>query len=230
MLLEANQLAGYYQTPVGAAVQAVIADRLVRFWPQVKGLRLLGYGYALPYLQGWAGQAERAVALVPAQIGVPPEPAAAALGQEDALPFADAFFDRILIVHGLEGAENARAFLRQVWRVLAPEGRIVVVAPNRVSPWALAECSPFACGRPFRKSELDALLRDALLEPVAWERALYPPPQLIGSVRTVPWREKLGRRILPCFAGVLMVEAKKTIYGVTPLREVKKAATMLVGA
>jgi ubiquinone/menaquinone biosynthesis C-methylase UbiE len=78
--------------------------------------------------------------------------------EEDALPFPDMFFDRILIVHGLESSESLRALLRQLWRVLAPEGRILLVAPNRASLWAQVQRSPFGHGRPFSKMELEGLL------------------------------------------------------------------------
>ncbi len=66
--------------------------------------------------------------------------------------------------------------LRQLWRVLAPEGRILLVAPNRASLWAQVERSPFGQGRPFSKTELDGLLKGALFAPCRWERALYAPP------------------------------------------------------
>lgn len=231
MLLEANQLAAYYQGASGAAVRRAISYRLGQFWPQSRGLRVLGYGFALPYLKRFSADAERAIALMPAQMGVPDRrPGFVALGQEDALPFADAFFDRILVVHGLEGADSARALLRQLWRVLAPEGRLLVVAPNRVSLWAISERSPFACGRPYRRSELDAMLHDTLFEPFAWDRALHMPPSLIGRPRTVLWREGASRRLFSCVAGVHLVEAKKTLYGVAPLGKVKKTQALLVGA
>ena len=68
--------------------------------------------------------------------------------EEDALPFPDAIFDRILVVHGLEQAEALRPLLRQLWRVLAPEQKaLLLVAPNRTSLWAQVERSPFGHGR-----------------------------------------------------------------------------------
>ena len=118
---------------------------------------------------------ERAIAAMPAPQGViawPQDKNAALLCEEDALPFPDVFFDRILIVHGLEASESLRALLRQLWRVLAPEGRILLVAPNRASLWAQVQRSPFGHGRPFSKMELDGLMKEALFEPGRWSRAL----------------------------------------------------------
>ncbi len=179
MQLDAADLADFYEAPLGLLTRRLIGRQLRVFWPQTRGACVLGYGFAVPYLRAFQAEAERVVALMPAHQGVVAWPAArplAALGEEDALPFPDAFFDRIIVVHGLEGADATRPLLRQLWRVLAPEGRILLVAPNRTSLWAQLERSPFAVGRPFSRGELDRLLRAALFEPLRWDRALYLPP------------------------------------------------------
>jgi SAM-dependent methyltransferase len=140
---------------------------------------------------------------------------AAVLCEEDALPFPDVFFDRILIVHGLEAAEQLRVLLRQLWRVLAPEGRLLLVVPNRASIWAQVQVSPFGHGRPFSKIELDLLLKDVLFEPGRWSRALYAPP--FGTVtRSGTGWEKVGSRLFPGVGGVHLVEAVKSLYAAAP--------------
>jgi SAM-dependent methyltransferase len=173
----------------------------------------------VPYLRPYLADAERVVALMPAQQGVvawPSGPPLTALCDEDSLPFADASFDRILVVHGLEGADAARPLLRQLWRVLVPEGRMLLVVPNRASLWAQLERSPFAFGRPFSRGELDKLLRDALFEPLGWDRALYFPPLRSRSlVRSGNAWERILRRLLPALSGVHLVEAGKSLYGAT---------------
>ncbi len=215
MLQDVRDLANFYEAPMGQAARRVIQRRLKLLWPDVKGLRVLGYGFAVPYLRPWLAEAERVAALMPAQQGVMAWPAGrnlVALGHDDALPFPDVFFDRILVVHGLEGAEAARPFLRQLWRVLAPEGRLIIVAPNRASLWAQLEYSPFALGRPFSKTELDGLLKGAMFETLGWDRALHAPPfksrRLMGTGTT--W-ENIGRRVWPALAGVHLVEARKSL-------------------
>ena len=85
-------------------------------------------------------------------------------GRRPAVP--DVFFDRILIVHGLEGAENLRLLLRQIWRVLAPEGRVLIVAPNRASLYGpRSSVRPSVMAGPFSRGELNRILREALFEP-----------------------------------------------------------------
>ena len=209
MLQTSDDLAAFYKQPLGQWARHVLARRIRGAWPSVKGLRLLAYGYGTPYLRGF--DAERAIAAMPAQLGVPLKPSrhARLVCADDALPFADVFFDRILIVHGLEAAESLRPLLRQLWRVLAPEGRILLVAPNRASLWAQLDRSPFGHGRPFSRAELDRLLRDALFEPLRWERSLYSPP--FGPLRAHGW-ESIGARLFPRIGGVHIVEAGKSLY------------------
>jgi SAM-dependent methyltransferase len=234
MQLDAGNLVDFYETAVGQAARRAIVHRLKLLWPASRGLRILGYGFAAPYLQPFLGEAERVVALMPAQVGVVAWPAGrplTVLGEEAALPFADAMFDRILVVHGLEGADASRVLLRQLWRVLAPEGRLLAIAPNRASLWAQMEASPFACGRPFHKGELDALLRDTLFEPLQWDRALYLPPFSGRKLARMSagW-ERLGRRFLPGIAGVHLVEAGKSLYGLAKPHKYKRAETALARA
>ena len=54
----------------------------------------------------------------------------------------DASIDRVLAVHSLEMAANARDQLREIWRVLAPGGRVILVVPNRRGLWARGEATP----------------------------------------------------------------------------------------
>ena len=96
--------------------------------------------------------------------------------EEDALPFADLTFDRILLVHGLEIAENARHLLREIWRVLKDDGRLLVVAPNRRGLWAYVEATPFGHGQPYSPGQVGRLLAASLFRVERRDTALYLPP------------------------------------------------------
>ena len=217
---DARSLAEFYEAPIGQIARRTILRRIKLLWPEAKGLRVLGYGFAAPYMRPWLAEAERVIAAMPAQQGVIAWPGSrnlSVLSDSDALPFPDAFFDRILIVHGLEGVDAVRPLMRQLWRVLAPEGRLLLAAPNRASLWAQVEYSPFAHGRPFHRAELAELLRQALFEPQHWDRALYIPPlksrRFVGTGST--W-ERLGRRFWPALAGLHLVEASKSLVAAVP--------------
>lgn len=219
--MDGRRLNEFYDTPMGQRTRRLILRRLRQFWPTLKGRRVLGYGFARPYLRAFLPEAERCVAAVPASLGTtipwPREKCLTTLVEEDALPFPDAFFDLALVVHGLEEAEGLRPLLRQLWKVLAPEGRLLIVAPNRASLWAQLERSPFARGRPFSRSELDSLLRGAMFVPEQWSHALYAPPiasrALTGS--GAGW-ERFGGRFFQALGGVHIAEASKSLYAPAP--------------
>jgi SAM-dependent methyltransferase len=223
---DVRDLTAFYDAPLGQLARRVIMREIQSFWPDLRNYRVLGYGFAIPYLRAFTGT-ERSIAAMPAPLGVigwPDENNAALLCEEDALPFPDVFFDRILIVHGLESAESLRPLLRQLWRVLAPEGRILLVAPNRASLWAQVQKSPFGHGRPFSRMELEILLKDGLFEPGRWTRALYAPPFETVTRSGAGW-EKLGSRLFSGIGGVHMVEAAKSLYAAaTPLPKGAKVA------
>jgi ubiquinone/menaquinone biosynthesis C-methylase UbiE len=140
----------------------------------------------------------------------------ALLAEESELPFADYSLDRVLLIHALETTEQAGPLLKEVWRVLAGGGRLLVVAPNRRGIWARLERTPFGSGRPYTNSQLSQLLRDELFTPVASGAALFVPPSrsrmMLRSARA--W-ERIGARWFPTFAGVIVVEATKQIYAKT---------------
>ena len=159
---EIHGLDGFYATPTGLVAARLLRDRLRAFWPSLPGQSVLGLGYASPFLRLWRAEAARCVALVPPHL--PPWrwprklPCRTAVAGEDALPFPDLSFDRVLLVHGLETAENARRLLRETWRVLKDDGRLLAVAPNRLSLWAQLERTPFGHGQPYSPGQLERLL------------------------------------------------------------------------
>jgi SAM-dependent methyltransferase len=228
---DVRDLAAFYDAPLGQLARRAILREIFNLWPDLRNYRLLGYGFTIPYLSALKGP-ERAIAAMPAPMGViawPKDLNAALLCEEDALPFPDVFFDRILIVHGLESSESLRALLRQLWRVLAPEGRILLVAPNRASLWAQVQVSPFGHGRPFSRLELEVLLKDALFEAGRWKRALYAPPFQTVTRSGAGW-EKLGTRLFPGIGGVHIVEAAKSLYAAAAPSKSKGSKVMLKAA
>ena len=224
MYIDVVDLRDFYSERLGIVARRLIGARLKERWPSVTGESLVGIGYATPYLRTLGEGAERILAFMPATQGVvnwPREgPNAAALVSEDELPLPNASIDRVLVVHSLEVATNEREQLREIWRVLAPGGRVMLVVPNRRGFWAHTEATPFGYGRPFGRTQLTALLRDAMFSPVGWTEALAAPPiRWRGWLRTgVAW-ERAGRVLWPALAGVLIVEATKQLYQGIPARE-----------
>ncbi len=235
MAADAHAAADFYRTARGAVTARLLRERLALLWPDLTGQAVLGLGYTAPYLRLWREQAARCVNLTPAQIGVARWPAGApnltCTAEEDALPFADLVFDRILLVHGLEAADNARRMLREVWRVLKDDGRLLIVAPNRSGMWAYLEATPFGHGQPYSFGQVGRLLSGSLFRVERRDTALYLPPSTHRLVlRTGPLLERSGRRFAPGLAGVTITEAVKDVYAAMPLKAVPRRRLVLAEA
>jgi SAM-dependent methyltransferase len=178
---------------------------------------VIGLGYASPYLRMFHGEARATAALMPEAQGVvqwPKEgPYRSALVHEIELPLRDMCAERVLVAHGLEHVEARHSYLREIWRILMPQGRLIVVVPNRRGAWARLETTPFGHGRPYSHAQIERILRGALLEPVGMTPCLFLPPfraQALPSA-ALAW-ERIGNRIWPAFSGVMIVEAIKQVY------------------
>jgi SAM-dependent methyltransferase len=214
------ELRRFYASPLGHAVREMVGRKVDEAWGFATGLDVLALGYATPFLDGLS-RARRIVAAMPEQQGVEVWPIGgkdgnlSCLADEDALPFSNALFDRVLVVHGLEEADDPLSFLREVWRVLAPSGRVILAVAARSGLWSTTEGTPFGSGRPFTRRQLEQLAREAELEPLAWSRALYVPP-VGGLARYAEGFEQLGARVWPRFAGLILLEAVKQTFAVKP--------------
>lgn len=221
MVSDTHVTAEFYATPTGAMAAHLLRRRLAILWPRLDGMSVLGLGYPAPFLRLWRENAARTIALTPAQIGAARWPPGAAnlacTAEETALPFADLSFDRVLLVHGLEAAESVRPMLREVWRVLKDDGRLLVVAPNRTGLWAHLDSTPFGQGQPFSAGQIERLLADALFRVERRDTALYVPPSRQRLVlRGAHVWEGAGRRLAPRLAGVTLTEASKDLYAAVP--------------
>ena len=207
----------FYASALGAVARRMIHRRIRALWPDVNGMEVLGLGFAAPYLGSFSGEASHTLAAMPAAQGVLHWPAdgdgLTTLVNETDLPFPDVSMDRVLLVHALESTENVRAMMREVWRVLASGGRMIIVVPNRRGLWARFESTPFGRGLPYSSRQLTMVLRENMFTPYQTEKALFIPPTRSRMVlSSAPAMEKIGQRWFPAFAGVTIIEATKQIY------------------
>ncbi|MFC3230049.1 class I SAM-dependent methyltransferase [Marinibaculum pumilum] len=222
------ELRSFYGTALGQSARRILRGRIREFWPDLRRMHVLGLGYATPFLRPFVDESARAVALMPAQQGVVPWPPGApglvALGDEFGLPFPDACFDRVLLVHGLEAWDSATDALQEVWRVLAAHGRLLVIVPNRSGLWARQERTPFGHGHPYSQGQIVRQLQAAMFSPLRQEGALYvPPSERRWLLRAAGAWERTGRRISPQFCGVWLAEAEKQVYQARAQRSRRRA-------
>jgi SAM-dependent methyltransferase len=223
MPVDVIDLKTFYSQRLGIVARRLINNAIRAQWPDAKGQRVLGVGYSTPYLGLFREGCERCIAFMPAEQGVlrwpTGRPSLAALVEQSALPLPDAAMDRILLVHALEMADDPESLLREMWRVLAPSGRLLLVVPNRRGIWTRTDTTPFGHGRPYSRSQITELLRQTWFTPSHWGEALFVPPVrsswFLGSA--IAW-ERVGATLSLPFAGVHLVEATKQVYRGIPVR------------
>jgi SAM-dependent methyltransferase len=216
----------FYTSALGRMAEGVIAQRIARLWPPANSECVLGIGFTQPYLEPFRESAQRVLALMPAAQGALHWPLDTQsrnltfLADEGDIPLPDESVSRVLLVHALENTEQRSHMIREVWRVLAPNGRLLVVAPNRRGVWARMPPSPFAHGSPFSTSQLRSLLRQNRFTPYDAHYILFTPPTanefLLKCTRLF---EFVGRRFFPLFSGIIVMEAEKQIYAPSTQRQ-----------
>jgi SAM-dependent methyltransferase len=158
----------------------------------------------------------------------------------DALPFDSQSLDLVVLPHSLEVTTDPHLALREVERVLVPEGRVVIVGFNPGSLWGLRQrlgglrrrLLPRTARPLFMPSEGEFFsyrrLRDWLrllsFEVEAGRFGCYLPPLVSQKwLSRFAWMERVGERWWPVFGAVYCVVAVKRIRG---MRLVGLARTM----
>ncbi len=226
--MDVVDLREYYSSALGKATMRLVAAKLSGHLPQDPHATVLGLGYATPYFNLQAEKAARQIAFMPARRGVIhwPEQGAvsSALVDELDLPLGDNAVDAALVIHCLEFTDSPEELLQEVWRVLTPQGKLLLVVPNRSSLWAMRDVSPFGHGQPFSRRQLQGLLRTAQFSVTRFEYALLmPPSKRLGSSPLARGLEKLtGSAALRGISGALIIEAQKQVYAYAPGRKVRR--------
>src|SRR4051812_17747257 len=219
--MDVIDLRDFYSQRLGIGARRLINRGSRARGPKAQGHQGLGLGYPTTYFWLFREDAERCIAFMPAAQGVlkwpTARPALAALVDEFSLPLPDAAVDRVLLVHALEMSDDPEGLLREVWRVLAPSGRVIAVLPNRRGVWTRTDATPFGHGRPYSRSQITQLLRQTWFTPTAWGEALFMPPVPGGwFLRSAVAWERVGAALSLPFAGVHIVEATKQVYRAIP--------------
>ena len=219
MQTDVAELRGFYTSALGRMVQRQLRALTVQFWPDVRQMTVLAVGYGTPVLRPFLEDAQRVLAFMPARQGVIPWPRGegernrTALVDPYALPLPDASVDRLLLIHALEGAAEPDRLLEEAWRVLAGNGRLLVIVPNRSGLWALSDSTPFGHGVAFSSGQVRGMLKRHNFIPEHEGHALFFPPSSSAFwLRTAPLWESLGKQWMRGVAGIRAVEASKQLY------------------
>jgi len=141
--------------------------------------------------------------------------------QPEALPFETQSIDLILLPHVLENAYDPHQVLREVERVLVPEGRVIITGFNPLSLWGLRERMVGIAPRlpapvahwvsPHRVSDWLELLSFDMEE--SFLGGYIPYCEERRWIRRWQFLEYMGRRWWPIGGAVYVIRAVKRVSG-----------------
>lgn len=224
MQVDILDLRDFYASALGQRTRGYLSAALRNAVPTSKDLDVAGIGFANPYLGQFREEAARVMSFMPAAQGCVNWPSrgpnASVLVDEDALPVANATLDRVFLVHALEFSPHPAQLMEEVWRVLAPGGRMIAVVPNRRGLLARVDSTPFGHGRPFSRGQMIRLCRQTQFSPTGWAEALhFFPFSNRLALRTAGFFERMGKSIVSPLGGVIILEATKHMYRGLPVTE-----------
>ncbi len=147
------------------------------------------------------------------------------VARPERLPVATDYIDAVILPHTLDFAQDPRQVLREVERVLIPEGKVVITGFNPWSLWGLWRAMPGAARRlPWRGHFLSFSQVEDWLSLLGFDVAqahtlLFRPPwKRAFLMRRVQVMERWGARYWPWLAGVYVIVAVKRVSTLTPIR------------
>lgn len=232
MIASGRELTAWFETLPGRYLLAWERDQFDRAVVDIFGYNALQLG--LPELQGLAANRmpHRWLAVPEWEPDAPAPPGVALVTHAAALPFAAQSLDLVLLPHTLELSADPHAVLREVDRVLLPEGRVVISGFNPVSLWKLrpphrpaqAPSTPPPgreprwmwpqAGQAIGHWRLRDWLRLLSFEVDGTEWGCYRPAvqQPVWLDRWA-WMDRLGPRWWPIFGAAYVVVATKRVRG-----------------
>ncbi|QDZ27336.1 class I SAM-dependent methyltransferase [Noviherbaspirillum sp. UKPF54] len=138
------------------------------------------------------------------------------------LPFASQSLDLVVLPHVLEFAAEPHQVLREVERVLIPEGQVIICGFNPASLWGLRQVAGRLTGAHFLPQDGEFIsvprLKDWLkllnMEVNRGHFGCYAPPCTSEKwLKRFNFMEKAGNRWWPYLGAVYMVQAIKRIRG-----------------
>ncbi|KAA6187697.1 class I SAM-dependent methyltransferase [Thiohalocapsa marina] len=140
------------------------------------------------------------------------------------LPLASGSVDSVVLPHTLDFSPEAHRVLREVERVLIPEGRVILFCFNPLSTWGLMRWLPRQsrqvpwCGGQMTPFRIGDWLRLLGLQVETRDMLLFRPPIRGAFTPRMDWLDTWGGNWWPLFGGVYALRAVKRVTPLTPVR------------
>jgi len=156
-----------------------------------------------------------------------------ALSSSLALPLMTDSLDAVILPHSLDFSLDPHQLLREVERVLVPEGHLVILGFNPISSWGMAHIVKRRSGKlPWSGQFLSYVrLQDWLsLLGFDMERTevlmFRPPIQRESMLQRFQFLDAVGARYFPMFAGVYAIRAVKRVSTLRPVGLIRRISRL----
>ena len=158
------------------------------------------------------------------------------VGQPERVPVLSDSIDVVLLPHTLDLSNDAHSVLREVDRILIPEGHVVIVGFNPWSAWGFKQ---LLRGR--RRRERDGLHARSALRIQDWLALLgietcvvrhfffRPPLAHDGLMNRMTFFERFGRRFFPKLGSAYILVAKKRVTTLSVIKPRWRRARPMLG-
>lgn len=225
MSIRSTQLNHWFHTPLGKRLLQKEADALQQILPQLFGYHLLQIG---SIGEGCLLESSRIMhrCILTTTTSVTHLACSHVYAAVTALPFAQDSLDVVVLPHTLEFEENPQEILREVERILIPEGYVVILGFNPISLWGMwhwlrARYKPAApwCGRFLPLLRLKDWLALLDFEVKDQRTFFYALPFHNDRFKNFTiLLEKMGAHWLNNFGAVYLIVAKKRVVTLTPIK------------
>ncbi|TLU61107.1 methyltransferase domain-containing protein [Thalassotalea litorea] len=206
--------------PNGVLVANAISESMQPWWPRI-------FGYHLLKLGSLSAQLDTSKAMIKHQVNVcHSHPFGDVLAEIDDLPFQLHSVDACVLAHSLEFALDPHHILREIDRVLIPNGHLLISGFNPNSLAGLNRYIPFRRnaipwqGRFFTPMRIKDWLNLLGYEILADDRFLHS--SLVNPLDQKGWLgkhwQKFASNYLRMFGSVFLIVAKKRVHPLTPIR------------
>ncbi len=232
----------WFETPPGRYLLAWERERFDDAVVDIFGYHALQLG--LPELQGLRTNRMPYQWLATAAQGAGGQPRGALVTDFAALPFPQSSLDLVVLPHALELNSDPHATLREVERVLVPEGRVVICGLNPTSLWGLRQrrghlYRRFGFGQLFLPDAGDFIgywrLRDWLrllsFEVESAQFGCYRPAMNSEKwLNRFEWMDTAGERWWPIFGAAYFMVAVKRVRGMRLMEPAWRPARQMAAA
>ncbi len=217
------RLCEWFARSPGRSLLAVESYALRAVWPGLYGQVAVQLGCIGPV--DLLESCNATTRLLLDQPGMISAPLPRVFAEPEDLPFETASVDLVLLPHTLEFADDPHQVLREVSRVLTPEGHVVLLGFNPFSLWGLwrllsrkREAAPWN-GNFLQLARLKDWLKLLDFEFMQGSMHYYRPPLTSESAMDrLRFLDKAGDRWWPMAGAVYLLVARKRVAGMTAIR------------